>query len=321
MRRFFVAITLIFVSVFCFAQQNLPSKITGRIPSADSQSLYQIQVGAFLLARNVVNMSNLLRDGGFDPVLENYGELTRVIIPGIPAHEIIANLQRLKRLGIDQVIIREDANGFIISEKWNIPGDESRFSSFEFNQDNRFIVVERQEGYLNPTVHFGEYVMPRPNIINMNNFGTLRIMARDGDDIDFSFAPVGEPYAQTAFSAVREEPMPRTPETDLFARAWRVIDSNKEETTGTIFLFSINGTYLVSKPDGTSFTSHWRWQDGKRDKIEYSHNNWWSYGRADIDTLTQRDLIFFDPGFNPSVQGFSFAGQDWFYELVPITGF
>jgi len=319
MRRFFIAITLLSLSGFCFAQENLPLIVGGRIPSADSPALYQVQVGAFLLARNVVDISDQLRVGGFDPVFENFQQLTRVIVPRIPANEVTAYLERLKKLGIDQVIIREDTSGYTISEKWAIPEPDSRYSSFEFNQDNRFIVLEKKEGRQAPFVHFGEYIMQRPDLIDMIDFGKLRITGRNGDDINFSFAPIDDPGAQTTFAAVKEQPMPRTPETDAFARAWKVVKSNYEGTVGTIMLFSINGTYLVSKPDGSSFTSNWRWKDDSRKEFEYSHNNWRSYGRANVLILRQDLLEFLDPGYFPAQTGYAPANRSWDHELVPIN--
>ena len=319
MRRSILCISLVSLSVFCYAQQNLPSRIVGRLPGPDSNALYQIQVGAFLYARYVVITTNILRSDGFDVEFENFRNLTRVLIPTVPAQEVRSSLVRLRRLGFDSVILREVVGSFTISEKWVIPEPGSRFASFEFNHDQSFIVVERQGETRSPHVHFGEYTMPRPNRISMTDFGTLDIGQRNGETIDFSFSPIDEPETRTAFRARLEEPMPSTPETDLFTRTWRVIRSTDEDAIGTIVLFSINGTYLVSRPDGSSSISHWRWFNEEREAFEYSHNNWWNYGRARINTLREESLIFTDPGFTLLIEGFSTANQNWVYELVPIT--
>lgn len=105
---FFVLINLFCISSFCIAQQNLPSRIIGGIPGAGNRALYEIQVGAFLLEQNVVKTSNLLERNGYSPVFENFRDLTRVIIPQIPVNQIITHLEKLKRLGFDEVIIRPD---------------------------------------------------------------------------------------------------------------------------------------------------------------------------------------------------------------------
>ena len=108
LRIFFAAFNFFCILSFCAAQQNLPSRIIGGIPGSENTALYEIQVGAFFSAQNLVNTSNLLERNGFNPVFENFRNLTRVIIPGIPANEIISNLERLKRLGFDEVIIRKN---------------------------------------------------------------------------------------------------------------------------------------------------------------------------------------------------------------------
>ena len=84
MRRIFLAICLLYISVFCHAQA-LP-RVIGRIPNPESQALYQMQVGAFLYAQYAVNASNLLRSEGFDVAFVNFQNLTRVIVPGIVAN-------------------------------------------------------------------------------------------------------------------------------------------------------------------------------------------------------------------------------------------
>ena len=291
--KLFTTIVLLFVSAFCFAQQPLPSRIDGGIPTVDSPTLYQIQVGAFLYAQNVANTTNRLRGGGVNPLFENFENLTRVIVSQVSANEIISNLERLARLGFDHIIIREDPRGFTISEKWNIPESESRFSSFEFNRDNSFIAIERAVGNTSPAVRFGEYVMPRQNIINMTGLGTLEIESRDEDDLQLSFIPIDKPGIRTALAAVVEPPMPSTPETDMFTRTWRVVNSARESWIGNMYIFSINGTYMVIRPDGSvSTNSHWRWRNEKRGEWDYSHTNWQDHFLAVINTLRPELLIW-----------------------------
>ena len=67
MRRLIIIINLIFISTFCFAQQNIPGKIIGRIPDAYSLKTYQIQVGAFKIpqnAENVIQVAEERPEGG-----------------------------------------------------------------------------------------------------------------------------------------------------------------------------------------------------------------------------------------------------------------
>ena len=110
MRRFLFTIGLFIISYCCFSQQNIPSRIIGRIPNINSTQTYQIQVGAFRIAQNAHNVSLKLRSAGFDPVHESYLNLTRVLIPNIPARQVWDHLVRIKSLGFDEVIIREEGN-------------------------------------------------------------------------------------------------------------------------------------------------------------------------------------------------------------------
>jgi len=268
-------------------------------------TVYRIQVGAFRNAVYAEAAFNTLLSAGLNPVFENHAEYRRLVLAGISTRHISSVLAMVYNSGFKEVWLREEPGRLTISEKWIVePGN--RFESFEFNQDSNFIVVERQDG-ASPNVHFGEYVMPRPDLIDMIDFGVLRIESRDGEDISFSFVSINEPETSIVLSAVREAPMPRTPETDLFARTWRVVNSNREDVIGAIVLFSINGTYLVSRPDGVSFISHWRWYNEDHEEFEYSHDNWWNYGRVRIHTIELGLLILHEgPGF---------------YELVPATDF
>ena len=235
MRLFFMAFNLFFVSFFCAAnailaaQQNLPSKIVGDIPGAESRELSQIQVGAFSLTQNAVNAFDLLRNNGFNPVLENFRNLTRVVIKQIPANEVIVNLEKLKKLGFDEVVIMADHNSASTS------------------------VAE---------------------------------------------APKGENN-----SAVKEDPLPPENKTELFSKAWRVVnrsvggmvrdDVRSEVTIGRVYLFSANGTYMVTKTDGSvAYISQWRWVNDSREEFYVSHDNWETYGRIEIVTLNERFMKF-----------------------------
>jgi len=245
MRLFFAAFNLFFISFFCAptldAQQNLPSKIMGAIPSAESLEFSRIQVGAFSLTQNAVNAFDLLKNNGFDPVFENFQNLTRVVITQIPANKVIENLEKLKKLGFDEVVIMTDHSS--------------------------------------------------------------------------KSAPFAEPSKAENNSAVKEEPMPRNKGAELFSKAWRVVnrsvggmvrdDVRSEVTIGRVYLFSENGTYQVTKTDGSAaYTSDWRWVNDSREEFYVSHDNWKTYGRIEIVTLNEKSMKFYE-------------GQGHFVEFVP----
>jgi hypothetical protein len=89
-----------------FAQQNI--NVIGRIPSSEDNRLYQIQVGAFGLAQNAQRAFERLSDALMNPAFENYLNLTRVIVRGIPARDVWQHIDRLQRIGFSEVILRLD---------------------------------------------------------------------------------------------------------------------------------------------------------------------------------------------------------------------
>jgi cell division septation protein DedD len=86
----------------------MPLKITGSIPDPNSTKLYQIQVGAFKIYSNAQRLFERLTNSSFNPVYEKYQDFTRVIIPGVNAKDISNYLERLKRMGFQEVFIKED---------------------------------------------------------------------------------------------------------------------------------------------------------------------------------------------------------------------
>ncbi|MCL2230976.1 MAG: hypothetical protein FWC01_07745 [Treponema sp.] len=318
MRRFIIFFNLIIITFSAFAQQ-LPDRIIGRIPPSDSAKFYQIQVGAFRLDINAENTVALLRRNNFNPAAERYLDFTRVIIKGIPANQVNSNLVNLKRIGFNEVIIREDSSTLIpfsLSEKWEINIPESEYLSFEFNHDMNYIVIANNQFR---TAYFGTYSMPQPEIIVMNDLGRLVISNNNNSGVDFKFYTLDEPDREINFSAVKAERMAASSELDLFCRTWRVVDSTDPEDIGIIVLFTNAGTYFITRPDGgSSSMSRWRWYGERRDQFEYTHENWISYGRAFINDLSANLLVFTDPGFFVFRQGYSNAGSNSIYRLVPV---
>ena len=314
MRRLIIIFNLIFVSIFCFAQQNIPGKIIGRIPDAYSQKTYQIQVGAFKLPANAENVMLRLQKNALNPVSEKYLDFTRVLVKGIPANQTMNFLAVIKQAGFNEVIIREDTVS-AISEKWEIITPGSAYSSFEFNHNRHYIAVENDE--IN-SVHFGEYNMPQKDVISLEKLGTVRINNDSQTGIDFSFSSAEEPGREIRYTAAKAEVMKSSPKLDLLCRTWKVVNCTDSDNIGFSLLISNAGTYFFAEPDGASRSlSGWRWYDEKMDEFEYTHDNWEHYGRAKIIRLTVNSLEVFDPGFSRLVRGYSDGGLNDYWELVP----
>jgi hypothetical protein len=321
MKRVFFVINLLFISVLCFSQQNIPSKIIGQIPNSNSTKLYQIQVGAFRISQNAENTYARLIREGFSPVYEKYFDYTRVIIKAVSAGQVQNYLTRIKRIGFDEILIREDTARRSISEKWEITTPGSSYASFEFNQDYNYIAVENDPlGESDNPVRFGKYTMPAKDVIDMINLGVLKIEADNNEDINLSFSPADEHGKEMRFTASKAERMREYARTDLFCRTWKVIKSTETSWIGGLFFISNAGTYFFTTPDGESNSmSQWRWYNDKTEEFEYTHYNWRYYGRAKIMELTRNYLKFFDPGFVNIIPGYSNADLDIYCELEPVN--
>jgi hypothetical protein len=312
MRRLLLIANLLVVSFSVFAQQNLPGKIIGKIPDRNSAQKYEIQVGAFSVEKNTEQALAQWRRNGLNPVTEQYVNLTRVMIKGIPADQVTNYLVILKQAGFNEVIIRENIV-ISIAEKWEINTPDSDFESFEFNHDMNYIAIENDGD-----VRFGGYTMPNQNTINMDKLGTVNITSND-DDVGFTFAPIDDPEKTINLAAVKTERMSPSPELDLFCRTWKVINCTRSESIGNYMFISNAGTYFFTTPDGEANSlSRWRWHDETHQEFEYSHDNWNHYGRAKITNLTQNFLGMFDPGYLRIIPGYSSAGYEDQWELIPV---
>jgi hypothetical protein len=108
MKRIILFCNLFLISFFCFAQQNLPAKIIGGIPSVNSGKKYQIQVGAFNIEKNAQDAILRLRNIELHPATERFRDFTRVMVKEIPADQVRVILASVAKAGFMEVIIRED---------------------------------------------------------------------------------------------------------------------------------------------------------------------------------------------------------------------
>ena len=110
MKRIFLFSYFLFISFFCFAQQKLPAKVYGGIPSANSGKIYQIQVGAYRFEENAQDAVIQLRKADLQPVTEVFRGLTRVFVNEIPASRVRSVLSIIAGAGFREVVIREDSS-------------------------------------------------------------------------------------------------------------------------------------------------------------------------------------------------------------------
>ncbi|MCL2208584.1 MAG: SPOR domain-containing protein [Treponema sp.] len=348
--RIFITLNLLLLAGFCYAQQNIPSKIIGRIPDLNSAKLYLIQVGAFKVLQNADNAASRLRKEGVNPVYEKYNDLTRVMVSGLQANQIRNYLALIKKAGFDEVIIREERipyeipettvaatssvsalndnsaadekSGNSLSEKWEITTPGSNFSSFEFNKDNNFIAVENSDSgeESKKLVHFGEYTMPSEDTINLENLGVIKFAKNEEQQVNLSFSPADGSGKSVNLDGQKAEQVAASPEADLFCRTWVVVNCTVPDYNGYVLMISNSGTYFFTTPDGKANSlSQWRWHDEKKEEFDFSHDNWEHFGKVQIENLEENSLIFFDPGYFEDIAGFSAAELNYTWELAPVS--
>ena len=85
-----------------------PAVIRGGIPLAGSARSYRLQVGAFAIPRNAVDVFDRLKAAGLNPAYERYGDLYRVVLPGLRATDIQPIAQILGNAGFTEALLREE---------------------------------------------------------------------------------------------------------------------------------------------------------------------------------------------------------------------
>jgi len=85
-----------------------PARVLGGIPPASSTRLYRIQVGAYSVPKNAVDVFVRLRNAGLNPAYDPGGGFFRVILGGLRAVEIPAIAQTLGNAGFQEVMIRAE---------------------------------------------------------------------------------------------------------------------------------------------------------------------------------------------------------------------
>ncbi|GHU96874.1 hypothetical protein FACS189483_01120 [Spirochaetia bacterium] len=336
MRKIGICIGLLFFSALCFAQQHTGSfpRVTGMIPDPGSAGQYRLQVGAFAAPENASAAFGKLRNGGLNPFIDQYRNLTRVALTGVPARDVSECIRRIGLLGFREVYITKEPPGRAavtqpairtLDEKWNITSYGNRFVSFEFTNEGYYIVVEKNNNPAqdDPAVHFGTYQIQNTNTINLANFGIVKIRSRSTDSIDFTVMLNADVLQrETAYRAEKAEPITDSARTDLLCRIWQIQRQDGRTVTGTenelVVLYSKAGTYLTLYPDGQVELAQWSWKDDAETEFWYSWHEWRQYGSADILRLTRTTLEFADPGYDAAVAGYSAGASSSVYALIPV---
>jgi rare lipoprotein A len=82
--------------------------IKPRMPDPASSGVYRVQVGSYADPQNAQTVAESLVRAGLCPAYEQYGQIWRVVIPGINAQQVSVLAQQLGALGIGEVWIRQE---------------------------------------------------------------------------------------------------------------------------------------------------------------------------------------------------------------------
>ena len=85
-----------------------PAEIRPGIPPAGTDKRYRIQVGAYKVLRNAIDVFDKLKSTGLNPAYERNGEIYRVVLSGIRAEEVQTVAEKLGSAGFREALIREE---------------------------------------------------------------------------------------------------------------------------------------------------------------------------------------------------------------------
>jgi hypothetical protein len=78
------------------------------MPDPASSGVYRVQVGSYADPQNAQAAAESLVRAGLCPAYEQYGQVWRVVIPGVGAQQLTVVSQQLGALGIGEVWIRQE---------------------------------------------------------------------------------------------------------------------------------------------------------------------------------------------------------------------
>ena len=85
-----------------------PARLTGTIPTTDSNGLYRIQVGAYSVPRNAIDAFDKLINAGLSPNFVQSGDYISVVLAGVRAIDIAQIAQSLGNAGFPEVLVRAE---------------------------------------------------------------------------------------------------------------------------------------------------------------------------------------------------------------------
>jgi cell division protein FtsN len=82
--------------------------IKPHLPDPAGSGVYRVQVGSYADPQNAQVVAECLVRAGLCPAYEQYGQVWRVVIPGVSAQQLTFVAQQLGALGINEAWIRQE---------------------------------------------------------------------------------------------------------------------------------------------------------------------------------------------------------------------
>jgi hypothetical protein len=187
----------------------------------------------------------------------------------------------------------------VLTGKWIVSNETSKYASFEFTHEGDYIIVERslETAQDDPVIHFGNYQI-QDKMLVLDDFADLTVTGLSDVEIEFDFS-LGD-YQESEVVVQKIQPYADTEQINLVCKTWKLIKRQEMETKNTEYedtiLFTKAGTYLVTYPNGDIGLAHWEWLDGEQKTFYYSWDNGETSGVVQIHELTSGSFIVEDEG-------------------------
>jgi hypothetical protein len=172
-----------------------------------------------------------------------------------------------------------NVNNITYKAKWLVE-ENGDYKSFEFNESGNYIIVKNapEGSATSEIVRFGTYETTDDKVLNLSNFGILKIQNTTANRMSFSIATLDNPETEINLNAQRQAEIANSTSTDLLCRTWELVTTNGETVAGTdmelTVLFSAAGTYFVTYLNPTDENdgglAQWVWTNSNEDSLCYS---------------------------------------------------
>jgi rare lipoprotein A len=86
----------------------VPAEIKPSLPPAGSTGRYRLQIGAYKVAKNAVEVFEKLKALNLNPAYERVGDYYRVVIPNVNAGDVAGVAEKLGAAGFSEALIRQE---------------------------------------------------------------------------------------------------------------------------------------------------------------------------------------------------------------------